>query len=107
MAMVLLVDHERRPCGHPDQRRDVIAMSYRARDPTLAQLAVLPGDDFTVYSYDRRGDGECGDTKPFAKEREIEEREIEEREIEDIQTLVADAGGQAMLFGISSAGPSR
>ncbi|HEY7023247.1 MAG TPA: alpha/beta hydrolase [Ktedonobacterales bacterium] len=70
------------------------AMSYRAMDPTLAQLAGLLGAHFTVYNYDRRGRGESGDTKPFVKEREIE----------DIQALVVDAGGQAMLFGISSGG---
>ncbi|HEY7093654.1 MAG TPA: alpha/beta hydrolase [Ktedonobacterales bacterium] len=70
------------------------AMSYRAMDPTLTQLAELLGADFTVYNYDRRGRGESGDTKPFTKEREIE----------DIQALVADAGGQALLFGISSGG---
>ena len=70
------------------------AMSYRAMDPTLAQLAELLGSHFTVYNYDRRGRGESGDTQPFTKEREIE----------DIQALVADAGGQAMLFGISSGG---
>jgi len=70
------------------------AMSYRAMDPTLAQVAELLVKDFTVYNYDRRGRGESGDTQPFTKEREIE----------DIQALVADAGGQAMLFGISSGG---
>jgi pimeloyl-ACP methyl ester carboxylesterase len=70
------------------------AMSFRAIDPTLAQLAALLGAHFTAYNYDRRGRGESGDTKPFAKEREIE----------DIQALVEEAGGQAMLFGISSGG---
>jgi pimeloyl-ACP methyl ester carboxylesterase len=70
------------------------AMSYRAVDSALAQLAGLLGNDFTVYNYDRRGRGESGDTKPFTKDREIE----------DIQALVADAGGHAMLFGISSGG---
>jgi pimeloyl-ACP methyl ester carboxylesterase len=70
------------------------AMSYRAFDPTLAQLAALLGRHFTVYNYDRRGRGESGDTKPFVKEREIE----------DIQAMVADAGGKATLFGISSGG---
>ncbi len=70
------------------------AMSYRTFDPTLAQLAELLGKHFTVYNYDRRGRGESGDTKPFIKQREIE----------DIQALVEDAGGEAMLFGISSGG---
>jgi pimeloyl-ACP methyl ester carboxylesterase len=70
------------------------AIAYRAFDPTMAQLAELLGKHFTVYNYDRRGRGESGDTRPFAKEREIE----------DLQALVADAGGKAMVFGISSGG---
>jgi pimeloyl-ACP methyl ester carboxylesterase len=70
------------------------AMSYRAFNPTMGQLAELLGKHFTVYNYDRRGRGESGDTKPFAKEREIE----------DLQALVEDAGSEAMVFGISSGG---
>jgi len=70
------------------------AMSFRAADPTLGQVAELLSKDFTVYNYDRRGRGESGDTKPFIKEREIE----------DVQALIRDAGGKAMLFGISSGG---
>lgn len=70
------------------------AMSYRALDPTLAQLADLLSEHFTAYNYDRRGRGESGDTKPFIKQREIE----------DLQALIKDAGGKAMLFGISSGG---
>jgi pimeloyl-ACP methyl ester carboxylesterase len=70
------------------------AMSYRAFDPTLAQLAELLSQHFTVYNYDRRGRGDSGDTKPFTKGREIE----------DIQALIGDAGGAGMLFGISSGG---
>lgn len=70
------------------------AMSFRAADPTLGQVAELLSQDFTVYNYDRRGRGESGNTEPFAKEREIE----------DVQALIEDAGGEAMLFGISSGG---
>lgn len=70
------------------------AMVHRSSNPTMAQLAELLGKHFTVYHYDRRGRGESGDTKPFTKEREIE----------DIRALVEDAGGQAMIFGISSGG---
>jgi pimeloyl-ACP methyl ester carboxylesterase len=70
------------------------AMSYRAFDPTLAQLAELLSERFTAYNYDRRGRGESGDTKPFIKQREIE----------DLQALIEDAGGRAILFGISSGG---
>lgn len=71
------------------------AMSYRrAFDTTLEDVAELLGEHFTVYDYDRRGRGESGNTKPFIKVREIE----------DIQALVEDAGGEAMLFGVSSGG---
>lgn len=68
------------------------ATAYRAVDPSLAQLADLLGPHFTVYTYDRRGRGESGDTRPFAKEREIE----------DLQALVEEAGRAARVFGISS-----
>lgn len=70
------------------------AMVHRASNPTMAQLAELLGEHFTVYNYDRRGRGESGDTKPFTKPREIE----------DVQALIRDAGGKAMVFGISSGG---
>ena len=70
------------------------ATAYRATDPFMAQLAALLGTHFTVYNYDRRGRGDSGDTLPFAKEREIE----------DLQALIEDAGGKAMIFGISSGG---
>ena len=68
------------------------AMAYRAFDPSMAQLAELLGKHFTVYNYDRRGRGDSSDTLPFAKEREME----------DLQALLEDAGGKAMVFGISS-----
>ena len=68
------------------------ATAYRAFNPTMAQLAELLGQHFTVYNYDRRGRGASSDTQPFAKEREME----------DLQALVEDAGGNAMVFGISS-----
>jgi pimeloyl-ACP methyl ester carboxylesterase len=58
------------------------------------ELADLLARDFTVYSYDRRGRGESGDTPPFAVEREIE----------DIEALIDAAGGEAFVYGISSGG---
>ncbi|EFH79728.1 alpha/beta fold hydrolase [Ktedonobacter racemifer] len=68
------------------------AIVHRAFDPSMAHLAELLSNHFTVYNYDRRGRGDSSDTQPFAKEREIE----------DVQALVEDAGGKAMVFGISS-----
>jgi pimeloyl-ACP methyl ester carboxylesterase len=70
------------------------AMAYRAFDPSLAHLAELLGQHFTVYNYDRRGRGASSDKEPFAKEREME----------DLQALIEDAGGKAMVFGFSSGG---
>ena len=68
------------------------ATAYRASDPFMAQLAELLDKHFTVYNYDRRGRGDSGDTQPFVKEREME----------DLQALVEDSGGTALVFGISS-----
>ena len=55
-------------------------------------LAARLAPAFTVYSYDRRGRGDSGDTKPYAVEREIE----------DIAALIERAGGPACLYGHSS-----
>jgi pimeloyl-ACP methyl ester carboxylesterase len=49
---------------------------------------------FTVYNYARRGRGDSGDTPPYALQREIE----------DIEALIAEAGGSAHLYGVSSGG---
>jgi pimeloyl-ACP methyl ester carboxylesterase len=57
-------------------------------------LAEVMAAEFTVLNYDRRGRGASGDTLPFALEREFE----------DIEALIADAGGRAHLYGISSGG---
>jgi pimeloyl-ACP methyl ester carboxylesterase len=42
----------------------------------------------TVYTYDRRGRGESGDSPSYAVEREIE----------DLEAVIAEAGGQAVVF---------
>ena len=57
-----------------------------------APLATLLAPSFTVISYDRRGRGDSTDTAPYAVEREIE----------DIAALIAQAGGFASLYGMSS-----
>lgn len=51
--------------------------------------AIMP---FTVYTYDRRGRGDSGDTAPYAVEREIE----------DLDAMIDAAGGSAFVFGHSS-----
>lgn len=47
---------------------------------------------FTVYTYDRRGRGDSGDTAPYAVSREIE----------DLEAVIDAAGGAAFVFGHSS-----
>jgi pimeloyl-ACP methyl ester carboxylesterase len=49
-------------------------------------------EHYSVYTYDRRGRGESGDSKPYAVDREID----------DIEALIDHAGGTVYLFGVSS-----
>jgi pimeloyl-ACP methyl ester carboxylesterase len=67
------------------------AMCYRAAGP-MRPLAALLQDAFTVYTYDRRGRGESSDTLPYAVAREVE----------DLQALIAQVGGEANVYAISS-----
>jgi pimeloyl-ACP methyl ester carboxylesterase len=69
-------------------------IQHRAIDPQTAQLARRLAERFSVYHYDRRGRGESTDTPPWSVEREVE----------DLAALVADAGGAAYAFGMSSGG---
>jgi pimeloyl-ACP methyl ester carboxylesterase len=70
------------------------ATQYRAIDQSTPQLAALLASHFTVCSYDRRGRGDSGDTLPYAVDREIE----------DLAAMIAEVGGSASLFGMSSGG---
>jgi pimeloyl-ACP methyl ester carboxylesterase len=67
------------------------ALGYRALGFSK-KLAEELASRFTVYTYDRRGRGESGDTPPYAVEREVE----------DIAALIEAAGGSAHVYGISS-----
>jgi pimeloyl-ACP methyl ester carboxylesterase len=67
------------------------ALCHRAAGP-LRPLAALLQDAFTVYTYDRRGRGDSGDTRPYAPAREIE----------DLRAVIGRAGGEAGVYGISS-----
>ena len=48
------------------------ALCYQSFGPML-DLAKLLASHFTVYTYDRRGRGGSGDTRPYAVDREIED----------------------------------
>ncbi|MEO6394724.1 MAG: alpha/beta hydrolase [Devosia sp.] len=67
------------------------AMCWRAMGPATP-LAEELKDRFTVYTYDRRGRGESGDTKPYAIQREVE----------DLEAVIAAAGGSVAIYAISS-----
>src|SRR6185295_12275154 len=67
------------------------ALCYRASGP-MGPLAALLAPHFTVFTYDRRGRGESGDTAPYAIDREID----------DLDALIREAGGSAFVYGISS-----
>jgi pimeloyl-ACP methyl ester carboxylesterase len=67
------------------------ALCYRASGP-MGPLAAQLASDFTVFTYDRRGRGDSGDTGSYAVEREVE----------DIDALIKEAGGWAFVCGVSS-----
>jgi pimeloyl-ACP methyl ester carboxylesterase len=67
------------------------ALCSRAQGP-MPELAPLLASEFTVYTYDRRGRNESGDTAPYAVDREVE----------DLAAVIAEAGGSASVYGTSS-----
>src|SRR5690242_11087664 len=69
------------------------ALCSRAFGP-MPKLAPMLASRFSVYLYDRRGRGASTDTKPYAREREVE----------DLEALIGEAGGSASLLGLSSGG---
>jgi pimeloyl-ACP methyl ester carboxylesterase len=70
------------------------ALCWRASGPS-GPLAEALKDRFAVYTYDRRGRGESGDTKPYAIAREVE----------DLAAVIDAAGGTAAVYAISSGVP--
>lgn len=67
------------------------ALCYRGMGPSQAIARELVGR-FTVYTYDRRGRGESGGAAEYTTARELE----------DVEALLAEAGGSACMWGISS-----
>ena len=64
---------------------------YRENGPAT-ELASLLAQHYTVFTYDRRGRGESGDTAPYAVEREID----------DFRAVAKEAGATPFVLGISS-----
>jgi pimeloyl-ACP methyl ester carboxylesterase len=67
------------------------ALCYRAFGPARP-LAEKLKDRLTVYTYDRRGRGESGNTEPYSVDRELD----------DLAAVIKEAGGEASVYGISS-----
>jgi pimeloyl-ACP methyl ester carboxylesterase len=67
------------------------ALCHRRMGPS-AGLAAQLAARFTVYTYDRRGRGDSGNTAPYAVEREVE----------DLAALIQEAGGSVYACGFSS-----
>jgi pimeloyl-ACP methyl ester carboxylesterase len=70
------------------------AFLYRAIDPWTPEFAKQLAERHTVYTYERRGRGNSGDTAPYAVAREIE----------DLAAVIDEAGGSAYVLGMSSGG---
>jgi pimeloyl-ACP methyl ester carboxylesterase len=67
------------------------ALCHRAFGPSGAIAKVL-APHFTVFTYDRRGRGESGNSATYAVQREVD----------DLSALIDAAGGSAFVLGISS-----
>ena len=67
------------------------ALCSRTLGPGV-KLAPALAEQFTVFTYDRRGRGDSGDAGRYAVEREVE----------DLEALIQEAGGSASVFGHSS-----
>ena len=68
------------------------ALTCRAFDRSEPHLADLLSERFTVVRYGRRGRGSSGDTLPYAIAREVE----------DLEALIDEVGGPAVVVGFSS-----
>jgi pimeloyl-ACP methyl ester carboxylesterase len=67
------------------------ATCYRALGPSKPMAEAL-ASDFTVFTYDRRGRGDSGDHGAYDVQREVE----------DLEAVIGEAGGHALVFGVSS-----
>jgi pimeloyl-ACP methyl ester carboxylesterase len=67
------------------------ALCHRGMGPSGA-LAKALAPHFTVFTYDRRGRGESGNTEPYTAEREVE----------DLAAVITAAGGSVFACGVSS-----
>lgn len=67
------------------------ALCYRAFGPSRKLVPHLK-DKFTVFTYDRRGRGESGNSDRYDVQREVE----------DLEAVIDEAGGKASVLGFSS-----
>lgn len=85
-----LIAWERRGSGPPLVIVDPVLMDRRTS--VAAGLAELLASNRTVYTYDRRGKGESGDSADYEPGREVD----------DLLAVIDAAGGAADVYGFSS-----
>ena len=82
----------------------LILVNTVAEDHTsLAGLAALLAEQFTVLSYDRRGRGDSGDPQPYEPAREIEDLEVLIDILGGSATLVSGSAGAVLALDAATA----
>jgi pimeloyl-ACP methyl ester carboxylesterase len=72
----------------------IVGGATNVKDSWVELAQALAGAGFTGVTYDRRGRGESGDTRPFAVEREVE----------DLAAVIDAVGAPAGVHTVSSGG---
>lgn len=73
------------------------AFCYRENGPATALASVL-SQHFTVFTYDRRGRGESGDTAAYGTDREIEDFKAVAKEADEPPFVVGVSSGGALIL---------
>jgi pimeloyl-ACP methyl ester carboxylesterase len=79
------------------------ALCSRAFGPS-AKLAPLLARNFTVYTYDRRGRGQSGDTPPYSPAREVDDLAAIIREAKESPCLLGLSSGAALALEAAASG---
>src|ERR1043166_6648792 len=85
-----LIAYDRSGSGRPVILVDG-ALCSRTFGP-MPKLAPLLAEHFSVFTYDRRGRNESGDTRPYEVDREVDY----------LDAVIREAGGSAYVLGVSS-----
>jgi pimeloyl-ACP methyl ester carboxylesterase len=73
------------------------AFCYRENGPAT-ELATQLAQHFTVFTFDRRGRGESGDTAPYTVMREIDDLQAVASEAEEVPYVLGISSGGALIL---------